>query len=80
MAAFAWTLKAWFALLLPTHPRWREKHEADRNMVLRMEFRTFLNSVIRIPRQIIRTARQIVYRFLAWTPGEHLVFRLLDAV
>lgn len=80
MAALAWTLKAWFALLLPIHPRWREKHEADRIAVLRMDFRTFLNSVIRVPCQIVKTARQIVYRFLAWTPGEHLVFRLLDAV
>lgn len=80
MAALAWTLKAWFALLLPIHPRWAEKHEADRTAVLRMDFRTFLNAVIRVPCQIIKTARQIVYRFLAWTPGEHLVFRLLDAI
>jgi hypothetical protein len=80
MAALAWSLKAWFALLLPIHPRWREKHETDRRAVLRMDFRTFLNSVIRIPCQIVKTARQIVYRLPAWTPGEHLVFRLLDAV
>jgi hypothetical protein len=80
MAALAWTLKAWFALLLPIHPRWRDKHEADRTAVLRMDFRTFLNSVVRIPCQIIKTARQIVYRFLAWAPGEHLVFRLLEAI
>lgn len=80
MAALAWTLKAWFALLLPVHPRWREKHAADRLDVLRMEFRTFLNSVIRIPCQIVRSARQIVYRLLAWTPREHLVFRILEAL
>lgn len=80
MAALAWTLKAWFAMSLSVNPRWREKHEADRTAVLRMDFRTFLNTVIRIPCQIVKTARQIVYRFLAWTPGEHLVFRLLDAV
>jgi hypothetical protein len=80
MAALAWTLKAWFALLLPIHPRWRDTHEADRTAVLRMDFRTFLNSVVRIPCQIIKTARQIVYRFLAWAPGEHLVFRLLEAI
>ena len=29
-ASLAWTLKAWFALLLPTSPRWRDKHEAER--------------------------------------------------
>src|SRR5262249_48544932 len=39
MAALAWSLKAWFALLLPINPRWRDKHEADRRVVLQMDFR-----------------------------------------
>jgi DDE family transposase len=80
MAALAWTLKAWAALLLPINPRWEEKHLADREVLLRMDFRTFYNNFIRIPCQIVRTARTIVYRFLAWTPFEHLVFRLLEVV
>jgi hypothetical protein len=80
MAALAWTLKAWVALLLPIHPRWREKHEAERDALLRMDFRTFYNGFVRIPCQIVRTGRRIVYRFMAWSPFEHLVFRLLDAV
>jgi len=60
MAALAWNLKAWFALLAP-------KKEA-RDRLLRMEFRTFLHAVILIPCQIVRGARRIVYRILAYNP------------
>ncbi len=80
MAALAWNLKAWFALLLPIHPRWRARHESDREALLRMEFRTFYNQVIRVPCQIVRTARRIVYRVLSWSPWVHTLFRLLQAV
>ena len=80
MAALAWTLKAWFALVLPIQPRWREKHEAERDAILRMDFRTFFHRVIHIPCQIVKTARAIVDRFLSWSRGAHAVFRLLDAL
>jgi hypothetical protein len=45
-----------------------------------MDFRTFFNAVIRIPCQIVKTARRIEYRVLGWTPWARLLFRLLDAV
>ena len=79
MASLAWTLKAWFALMLPVTPRWREQHEADRELVLRMEFRTFLQNLILIPAQIIRSGRRLIYRLLAWRPFLPILFRLLDA-
>jgi hypothetical protein len=41
MASLAWTLKAWFALLLPEGGRWGEQYRKEKRMVLRMEFRTF---------------------------------------
>lgn len=80
IGSLAWTLKAWFALLLPVTPRWREKHEAERNQVLRMEFRTFLEQLVMVPAQILRTGHRIVFRLLAWRPRLPLLFRLLDAV
>lgn len=80
MASLAWTLKAWLALMLPVTPRWRERHEADRELVLRMEFRTFLQNLILVPAQIIRSGRRLVYRLLAWRPQLPLLFRLLDAI
>jgi len=80
MASLAWTLKAWFALLLPVSPRWRRRHEAERDEILRMEFRTFINSIVNIPAQIIRAGRRVIYRLLSWTRREHVLFRFLDAM
>lgn len=80
MASLAWTLKAWFALSLPVSPRWQERHTAEREEVLRMEFRTFIASVISIPAQIVRAGRRLIFRLLAWNRSEHLLFRFLDAM
>lgn len=80
MASLAWTLKAWMALSLPILPRWRPKHEADRDRWLGMEFRTFLNAVIAVPAQVVRTGRRLVFRLLAWRPELPVLFRLLDAL
>ena len=40
IASLAWSLKAWFAMLTPVAPRWREKHEADRDSPDRARSRT----------------------------------------
>ena len=74
--ALAWNLKAWWALWLPEEGRWCEKHAAEKNEILRMEFRTFLNAFIKIPCQIIRAGRQLVYRVLNYNPHLPVFFRL----
>lgn len=79
-ASIAWSLKAWFALLTPVSPRHRERHEAERESVLRMEFRTFVSRVILVPAQIIRSGRRLIYRFLAWRPTLGMIYRLLDGI
>lgn len=76
MTALAWNLKAWWALYLPEHPRWRAQHQAQKQRILSMEFRTFLNTFIMIPCQIIRTGRKLVYRVLHYNPGLPIFFRL----
>jgi hypothetical protein len=58
MAALAWTLKAWFAL--------QARRTADRAELLKMEFRRFLSYLVRVPCQIVRTGRRIVYRVLGY--------------
>jgi hypothetical protein len=58
MASLAWTLKAWFALLVR-----RREH---RDQLLGMEFRRFLHGLIRIPVQIICAGRRIRYRILGY--------------
>ncbi len=79
IVSIAWSLKAWFALLIPVSPRWRDNHEADRLRVLRMEFRSFVQRFILVPAQILTTGRTLVYRFLAWRPDLPILFRFLDA-
>jgi len=66
MVSLAWSLKAWFALLLPAKGRWKERHAAQKQAVLRMEFRTFLNAMMRLPAQIVRQGRKTIYRLLGW--------------
>jgi len=80
MASLAWTIKAWMALLLPVHPRWAVKHEAERDVWLRMDFRSFCNAVINVPAQLLETGRRLVLRLLAWRPQLPVFFRLLDAL
>jgi hypothetical protein len=82
MTALAWNLKAWLALW----PREegggnsREKCRREKQTVLRMEFRTFVGAFVKIPCQIVRGARQLVYRVLNYQPQMPLFFRLCDAL
>jgi hypothetical protein len=80
MASLAWTLKAWFALLLPESGRWADKYAEDKQAVLGMEFKTFLNAFIRLPCQVIRTGRQIVFRIMAWNPWLPVFLRGVDVL
>ena len=76
MTALAWNLKAWWALCLPESGPWREQHRAQKQTVLKMEFKRFVQAFIAIPCQIVRTARRIVYRILSWNPWQHVFYRL----
>jgi hypothetical protein len=82
MTALAWNLKAWFALW----PREegggnsREKCRREKQTVLRMEFRTFVNAFVKIPCQIVRGARRLVYRVLNYHPQMAVFFRFCAAL
>jgi hypothetical protein len=71
IASLAWTFKAWFALLQP--------RRADRQTVLAMEFKRFLHVVILIPTQVIRGARRLRLRLLAYRPGIRLIYHVMNA-
>ena len=58
MAALAWNLKAWYGLLVPRRERGVE--------LVKMEFRRFLNSIMLLPCQVVRTARRVIYRILRY--------------
>jgi hypothetical protein len=77
IASLAWNLKAWLALSLP-EPSSRAKStpaEPKRGL-LTMEFRTFVNSLIRVPAQIVRTGRRLVVRLLAWNHWQTVFLQL----
>ena len=81
MTALAWNLKAWWALMLPELPgRYQEKHRAEKRWVLRLEFKTFVNAFVRLPCQIVRGGRQLIYRLLGWNPHQPIFFRLVDVL
>ncbi len=80
MVALAWTLKAWFALLLPQTGRWGEKYQAEKKAILNMEFKTFLNAFMRLPCQVLRTGRRIVLRLLVWNPWAHALLRGVEVL
>ena len=80
MASLAWTLKAWFALSLPEVGRWREKYRTQKQQVLRMEFKRFVNGFIRVPCQIIRRGRKLIYRLLSWNLWQEVLLRGVDAI
>lgn len=60
IAALAWNLKTWLALLQP-----RKCWSVE---LLRMEFRHFLSSVVLLPCQILSAGRRLIIRLLQWNP------------
>ena len=79
MVVLAWDLKAWWALRLPESPgRWQERHRREKRWVLGLEFKTFIQAFVRLPCQIVRTGRRLVYRLLSWNRHLPIFFRLLS--
>lgn len=76
MTCLAWTLKAWAALQIPAAGRWRQQHQLERETILRMEFKTFVNGLIRIPVQVVRKSRRRILRVLSWNEFLPAFFRL----
>jgi Transposase DDE domain group 1 len=81
MTALAWDLKAWWALMLPESPgRSGERGRQEKRWVLGLEFKTFAQTFMRLPCQLVRAGRRLVFRLLAWNPFQHIFFRLVDVL
>jgi len=80
MTSLAWTLKAWAALAVPVQGRWMDKHQAERTAILRMEFKTFVNAMIRIPCQVVRKSRRRILRVISWNEYLPAFFRLAQVL
>lgn len=73
MAGLAWTLKAWWGLMLPEaqgkgHPR--EVRRQQKRDIVRMEFKRFVAGIVRLPCQILRSGRRLIYRLLSHSPWQ----------
>jgi hypothetical protein len=80
MTTLAWNLKAWAALVLPETGRWQEKYRAEKLWLLGLEFKTFVNALVAIPCQLVRQARGLIFRILAYNPHQALFFRLTNVL
>jgi DDE family transposase len=58
ISALAWNLKSWYGLLMPNRQRGLE--------LVQMEFRRFLQAIVLLPAQIVRSARRIIYRIMGY--------------
>jgi hypothetical protein len=77
ISSLAWTLKAWCGLLLPAAPgRHHKTHRQQGKSIVRMEFATFVNSLMRLPCQIAKTGRRIIFRLMSWNPWVSPLLRL----
>jgi hypothetical protein len=79
MTALAWNLKAWWALWPEEKPGPDAEHQRqEKQTVLRMEFKTFVNAFMRLPCQLVRAGRRLIFRLANWTPWQGTFFRMLD--
>ncbi len=74
MSGLAWNLKAWFALMVPEHPRHKEQHQEQKRRLLGMEFKRLVNAIIEMPypceRHTTQDARPKprLFKDKGWTP------------
>lgn len=81
-ASLSWTLKVWSGMLIRVkgnEPQKRVRREA-RSRLIKMEFWTYMNSLMLIPAQVVRTARQRVFRLLTYRPSVDLLMTMHDHV
>ena len=73
MASLAWSLKAWWGLMLPDETRpgrntqAKELRAKQKHDVVRMEFKRFVACIVRLPCQIIKSGRRLLYRLLSYS-------------
>ena len=80
MSSLAWTLKSWLALSLPEIGCWKATRGKEKRRLLKMECRTFVNDMIRIPCQVARTGRRIICRLLNGNQMQPVFWRLVDVL
>ena len=85
MTSLAWNLKAWLALWPMAEEETADSkklanRQIEQHRVLRMEFKTFINHLMRIPAIVVKSGRRIAVRLLGWTALQPVLFRTLEAI
>ena len=78
MASLAWSLKAWYGLMLPEakgrgaagHAIARQRRHEQKRRIVRMEFKAFVAHLVRLPCQIVKGGRRLLYRLLSYNPWQ----------
>jgi hypothetical protein len=71
MASLAWTIKAWWGLMLPAPPgRWHDHHQQSKRRIVKMEFKRFVAGLVHLPCQIVKTGRRLLFRLLSYNPWQ----------
>ena len=72
IAALAWNIKSWFAMMMHRHH--------DRRDYIRREFRRFATHIILIPAMVIRRARSITIRLIGYQPSLDRLFSTSNTI
>ena len=67
-------------LLAEGQGQYRESYQANKLWVLRLEFETFVQAFVRLPCQIVRTGRRLLYGLMSSSPYQPILFRLVDVL
>ena len=59
---------------------WHARYVTQQRELVKMEFKRFVNHLIQLPCQLVRTGRRIVYRLLSWNPWVDVLMRTSEAM
>jgi len=65
---------------VPETGRWKIRRHEEKSRLLKMEFRTFVTAIIRIPCQIARTSGRTIYRLLNGNKMQPVFWRLVASL
>lgn len=81
-ASLVGTFKLWSGMMIRVTGNAHQKRvrRDARNQIIKMEYWTFLNSLILLPAQIVRSARKRIFRLLTYRPSVDLLFKVHDHI
>jgi hypothetical protein len=60
--------------------RWKDKYRREKQSVLSMEFKRFVNAFVRVPARVVRAGRRLVFKLLSWNSWQEVFLRGVDAL